>query len=130
MQFLIKSDKIIKINNIKISFDFPIKTILDFDDCLVILLIPQEKDDIKQVEKNNKTNLLAINNKGQILWQISNIYIPEIRKVVHKTPLIILDETLKKEISNKFDLLIHLDKFNFYFNPKTGEKIREEQIEK
>jgi len=127
MQYTIKSDKIIEVNKKEIHFDFPIKTILDFEDCIVILLAFEEKNDIKN---EKKSNLLAISEVGHVLWQTSNKYIEEIRKVAHKTPLIILDEILKKEIDNKYDVLIHLYKWNFYINPETGEKIREEQIEK
>jgi hypothetical protein len=130
MVFSIKSDKRIKVNNIEISFDFPIKTVLDFEDCLVILLVPNDKNNIEQVKNKQISNLVSINSAGQVLWQISNIYIYEISKVPHKTPIIILDDVLKREISNKYDLLIPLYKFNCYFNPKTGEKIRDEQIEK
>jgi len=126
MRYRVKSERVIEVNSIKITFDFPIKTILDFDNCIVILLTLQKKNELKK----QVSNLLAISNKGELLWQISNKYINEIKKIAHKTSLIILDNVLKKEIYNRFDLLIPLDKWNFYLNPETGKKIRDEQVEK
>jgi hypothetical protein len=134
MQYTIKSNKVIEVNRKVIVFDFPIETILDFEDTLIIYLMPKDNSEyveyIERIEKKNTPNLIAINDEGNILWKISNRFIDRLKRVHHKSSLLILDYNLREQVNSRHELLITIGCWNFYINPKTGEKIREEQWEK
>jgi hypothetical protein len=123
-------EKKIIIQGNEILLPFPIKSILDSDDVLIIYSAPTNESDyfkyIEILETIKTANIVAINKAGKIIWEYSNRFIANIKKVQHQSSLILL-KNISKVCENKYDLLIDCRGWNFYINPETGEKIREEQ---
>lgn len=126
-----ENEKKLIIQGNEILLPFPIKSLIDFGNLKVVYIAPVKETEyfnyIKLLETFKIVNLVAIDKAGITIWEHLNRFIASIKKVRHQSPLILLNNTMEEPGKNTYDLLIDCQGWNFYINPETGEKIREEQ---
>jgi hypothetical protein len=124
-----KIDKnIFFLNGKKIEFDYPIVEILEFDTSIIIFIAPTRKEDYEQYDqkyswKNNEGPVWGFSKEGVFLWQWKIGYVNSIKKGEIDEKILLSTDYYKK----KPCLMLYCVDWVFYVDPKTGEKLREEQ---